>query len=449
MIAKKATKSHSFRPLIALVVGIFTILAVLVVYKYDLTGNSSMHAITITPQSSPTSFVAPATTHQNSSRSSMNISLPSGTNATARPSPAAVAMQNQKSRPSFSVETAAASLSKPIVISVMTSHYLGNYQYKSSPSDACPLINPVDNKTVIQLNCEIQPGSSSKDTADGLWYHLPNIHGPQQLGRFNPKQVRAGFSMESNVYYGQQANPALMKELEVKMTYEMDSDVVVMYYWDAEAFHKPPIVPFARKSNAVGYVNRNCGATNGRHEIVKSLANHYKVDAYGCMGSSARVDKRDFFSKTKFCIAMENSNAKDYVSEKLWQALDAGCLPIYMGAPNIVQDFLPTPNAAIVYDKETSSPEKLAEQLKKLESNEALYNEAMAWRTMPFEKLSPGYQRLVTLWKAQGRTECHLCRQVALWRLAKEQPGPLDVSWFVSEASMKRMGLVKQTAALT
>ena len=445
MIApRKGTKSVSlsYRPLIALVIGVFFILAFLALYNYDFTGRSNVQAITITiTQQSPSSLSAPAI-HQNASRSFMNITLPKG-GSTVSPIPVAEASKpmQKASRPSFSSETAAASLSKPVVISVVTSHYLGNYQYKSSPSDACPLLNPIDNKTVIQLDCEIQASASNQNTADALWYHLPNIQGPGQLQRHHPKQVRAGFSMESNIYYGQQANPALMKELEIKMTYEMDSDVVVMYYWEDPSFSKPPSVPFSKKSNAVGYVNRNCGALNGRHNIVVKLSKVYEVDAYGCMGNGARVDKLDFFSKQKFCIAMENSNSKDYVSEKLWQAFQAGCLPIYMGAPNIIQDFLPMPNAAIVYDPSTSTPEKLAEELKKLEANETLYNEAMAWRTLPFEKLSPGYKRLVTLWKGQGRTECHLCRQVALWRLAKEQPGPLDVSWFVSEASMNRLQL--------
>jgi len=37
----------------------------------------------------------------------------------------------------------------------------------------------------------------------------------------------------------------------------------------------------------------------------------------------------------KFCIAIENSLAMDYVTEKVYDALAAGCVPIYYGAPNI------------------------------------------------------------------------------------------------------------------
>ena len=41
-----------------------------------------------------------------------------------------------------------------------------------------------------------------------------------------------------------------------------------------------------------------------------------------------------------FYLALENSDEVDYVSEKVFHALEAGVLPVYNGAPNIA-DFLP------------------------------------------------------------------------------------------------------------
>lgn len=37
----------------------------------------------------------------------------------------------------------------------------------------------------------------------------------------------------------------------------------------------------------------------------------------------------------RFCLAYENSIEPDYISEKIFDCLYAGCVPIYMGAPNI------------------------------------------------------------------------------------------------------------------
>ena len=51
----------------------------------------------------------------------------------------------------------------------------------------------------------------------------------------------------------------------------------------------------------------------------------------------------------KYCIAIENSIAQDYVTEKVYDALAAGCVPIYLGAPNIA-DFVPSRDAIVDYN---------------------------------------------------------------------------------------------------
>ena len=42
----------------------------------------------------------------------------------------------------------------------------------------------------------------------------------------------------------------------------------------------------------------------------------------------------------------ENSISADYVTEKLFDAFAGGCVPIYLGAPNI-EAFLPDPDAIV------------------------------------------------------------------------------------------------------
>ena len=53
-----------------------------------------------------------------------------------------------------------------------------------------------------------------------------------------------------------------------------------------------------------------------------------------CLNSGNRSlaegeSKMDVFRRYRFCIAMENTVAHDYVTEKLWDAFAAGCVPIY------------------------------------------------------------------------------------------------------------------------
>ncbi len=48
---------------------------------------------------------------------------------------------------------------------------------------------------------------------------------------------------------------------------------------------------------------------------------------------AAGESKMDVFRRYRFCFAVENSIAHDYVSEKLWDAFAAGCVPIYYVRP--------------------------------------------------------------------------------------------------------------------
>lgn len=51
----------------------------------------------------------------------------------------------------------------------------------------------------------------------------------------------------------------------------------------------------------------------------------------------------------KFYLAWENSVSMSYVTEKLWQGLASGAVPIYRGAPDI-RTLLPHPDAALLWE---------------------------------------------------------------------------------------------------
>jgi alpha-1,4-fucosyltransferase len=79
----------------------------------------------------------------------------------------------------------------------------------------------------------------------------------------------------------------------------------------------------------------------------------------------------------KFVLAIENTMSESYVTEKLYYALDAGSIPIYFGAPNVL-DFVP-PNS-IIEGYKYSSIQELAKYVKKLAADPVLYAEYHAWR---------------------------------------------------------------------
>ena len=85
------------------------------------------------------------------------------------------------------------------------------------------------------------------------------------------------------------------------------------------------------------------------------------------------------YSRYRFCIAAENSIEADWITEKLFHAFAAGCLPIYLGAPNVAM-VLPAADA-IVNVADFDSVPLLAEHLLRLASDEAALRRRLAWRS--------------------------------------------------------------------
>ncbi|KAI3919235.1 hypothetical protein MKW92_012803 [Papaver armeniacum] len=82
-------------------------------------------------------------------------------------------------------------------------------------------------------------------------------------------------------------------------------------------------------------------------------------------------------SNYKFVLAIENTMIDSYVTEKLFYALDSGAIPIYFGAPNVLE-FVP-PNS-IIDGSKFSSMEELASYVKALANDPVAYAEYHAWR---------------------------------------------------------------------
>lgn len=73
----------------------------------------------------------------------------------------------------------------------------------------------------------------------------------------------------------------------------------------------------------------------------------------------------------------------DYVSEKVWDSLMAGCIPIYLGS-STVSSLVPDPSGIIIYDADgkgnVSTPEQLDELLYEIGSNKERYEAMIAWK---------------------------------------------------------------------
>ncbi|KAJ6696836.1 hypothetical protein OIU85_003213 [Salix viminalis] len=82
-------------------------------------------------------------------------------------------------------------------------------------------------------------------------------------------------------------------------------------------------------------------------------------------------------SHYKFVLAIENTWTESYVTEKLFYALDSGSIPIYFGAPNVL-DFVPP--HSIIDGNKFKSMEELASYVKNIANDPVAYSEYHAWR---------------------------------------------------------------------
>lgn len=124
---------------------------------------------------------------------------------------------------------------------------------------------------------------------------------------------------------------------------------------------------------------------------------------------------------SQVCVAMENSNSLDYITEKPWQAFEAGCVPLYLGAPNAATDFFPANDSAIMVEA-FPTLEALAEEVKHVLQDEGAWRRYMAWRALPFEQLQPGYREVLGLYSLPT-TRCQLCQLLADRRLLRRAAG--------------------------
>ncbi|ERM93474.1 hypothetical protein AMTRI_Chr04g247480 [Amborella trichopoda] len=228
-------------------------------------------------------------------------------------------------------------------------------------------------------------------------------------------------SMESSHYYSENnLDHARRKGYNVVMTTSLSSDVPVGYFSWAEYDIMAPVQPKTEKSPAAAFIS-NCGARNFRLEALELLEKmNIQIDSYGgChRNHDGRVDKVKALKRYKFSLAFENSNEEDYVTEKFFQSLVAGTIPVVVGAPNI-QDFAPAPGS-ILHIKEVDDVPSVAKNITYLASNPVAFNNSLRWK---YEGPSDSFKALVDM--AAVHSSCRLCIHLATQiREKKERSNP-------------------------
>ena len=177
-------------------------------------------------------------------------------------------------------------------------------------------------------------------------------------------------------------------QADFRMWYNLDDSFPEpATYFDVRSYLatmlSPPLVDFDKKeaSAPLVWVLSNCGAFNARQEYIKELMKLAKVDSYGrCLQNKHTHTHEhmkgnvELFSTYKFAIAIENSNCRDYVTEKLVHAVASGSIPVVAGRdskPDYAR-YLPKNTYLNVYD--FKSVAAFADKVREIGDSRQLYD---------------------------------------------------------------------------
>jgi hypothetical protein len=228
-------------------------------------------------------------------------------------------------------------------------------------------------------------------------------------------------------------NPA-MPEAGAGPTPDPEAEAYVAQY--GADVHGWPVVDVSRpREHLVFAAYSNCRASSERDQVLKRLINAFPpgaVHSYGkcehnkdwpggahdIYGRQAKTDYRILKAalaiQYKFEVVMQNAICFDYVDEKLYEALQRGSIPIYMGAPNVLE-FLPRGHKMLIRVEDFANEVALAEYVLALAADPAAMREYHTWRTLLpltlpvfMPRLRPG---------SHDAVECISCQEATVARL--------------------------------
>ena len=189
------------------------------------------------------------------------------------------------------------------------------------------------------------------------------------------------------------------------MTYRRDSDVLADYMSVTSGAEPTPLPDVGNRSKAVAWIVSHCETASGRELYVDELQRFIEVDVYGkcgdlrcstsAHGGNRHECQRSVAHRYHFYLAFENSQCRDYATEKLFMSLRYGLVPVVLGDNRALYEQV-APPGSFIHIADFAGPQQLAEYLHYLMTNRTAFSQYFDWRKR---------YRIVD----QG-TWCNLCR---------------------------------------
>ncbi|KAG9281491.1 alpha-(1,3)-fucosyltransferase 9-like [Astyanax mexicanus] len=247
--------------------------------------------------------------------------------------------------------------------------------------------------------CHITEDRSQYDNADAVLFHVRDIFNDMENLRKLPRPP------EQRWVWVNSESPGWTPKLDggeylfnLTSNYRRDSDIRVPYGRVMKATKEErDSFKIPTKDKLVCWIVSHWEDKLWRSGYFNEFRKHIKVEGFG-KHFGREVNRDNYFnviSSCKFYLSFENSIFKDYITEKVYNPLSLGTVPVVIGPPRKnYEEYLPAHSFIHVHD--FSTPKELADYLLHLDQNQALYEEYFTWRKYFIAKL--------------GYAEEHACR---------------------------------------
>ena len=289
----------------------------------------------------------------------------------------------KQQRPQWPSATAYTSRSRPIIL-------FYNAFFGSAPNAELARLSPQDRAAFVWDRSLFADADAVVFHVPDLVFGSPNLRDVASLQRPSG-QIWVAWSMESAGNYPVLNSPAFMRRFDLVMSYGRNADIWCPYYPARAMWLEALRQALPKKAEMAPVVMFQSAPFNNSHRIeyATELMKHVQVDSYGGVlknrslpeADRGRATKLATIARYKFCLSLENTLEIDYVTEKFFDPLLAGTVPVYRGAPNVDQ-FAPG-KRSFIDASDFSGAAELAIYLKELARDDEAYQQYFAWREEP------------------------------------------------------------------
>ena len=254
--------------------------------------------------------------------------------------------------------------------------------------------------------------------ADAVLFHLPVYSsGPdvvtQHMGINSRRLYTVAISMEPSGFYPSQFDN--VSSFDFEMSFRMSSDIPTVYFgFGMDLLAALTDYSWENREPAIVFVASHCASSSRREKLVQMLQEHVRVDSLSsCMNNRDwptdidRSDKLSVLRRYMVYLAAENSIEPDYVSEKVYDGLIAGAVPIYLGAPNI-NEFVPQNSViSIPWNFTSADIAQVVKVIQTIFTDEREYEKWTSFKQRPY---SDDFMRRFNFTRTDPK--CRLCQRI-------------------------------------